>query len=142
MEEQTCAAHQRAGFDLLHCSFSAFPRMIGSQDDNASARGAISSREVLPFWSGDASMGFDFDRKEMNKEPDSGSVLELMEVLLEENLLNERANIDSYRRIAASGKPDDEAALRLVRVVLAVEEEHAEILSTVRDTLRDLKPPV
>jgi bacterioferritin (cytochrome b1) len=87
-------------------------------------------------------MGFDFDRKEMNEEQDSGSVLELMEVLLEENLLNERANIDSYRRIAASGKPDDEAALRLVRVVLAVEEEHAEILSTVRDTLRDLKPPV
>jgi bacterioferritin (cytochrome b1) len=87
-------------------------------------------------------MGFDFDRTEMNEEQDSGSVLELMEVLLEENLLNERANIDSYRRIAASGKPDDEAALRLVRVVLAVEEEHAEILSTVRDTLRDLKPPV
>jgi bacterioferritin (cytochrome b1) len=87
-------------------------------------------------------MGFDFDRKEMNKEPDSGSVLELMEVLLEENLVSERANIDCYRRIAAGGKPDDEAALRLVRVVLAVEEEHAEILSTVRDTLRDLKPPV
>jgi bacterioferritin (cytochrome b1) len=62
-------------------------------------------------------------------------------VLLEENLISERANIDSYRRIAANGKPDDEAALRLVRVVLAVEEEHAEILSTVRDTLRDLKPP-
>jgi bacterioferritin (cytochrome b1) len=87
-------------------------------------------------------MGFDFDRKEMNKDPDSGSVLELMEVLLEENLISERANIDSYRRIAAGGKPDDEAALRLVRVVLAVEEEHAEILSTVRDTLRDLKTPV
>jgi bacterioferritin (cytochrome b1) len=87
-------------------------------------------------------MGFDFDRKEMIKEPDSGSVLELMEVLLEENLISERANIDSYRRIAAGGKPDDEAALRLVRVVLAVEEEHAEILSTVRDTLRDLKSPV
>jgi bacterioferritin (cytochrome b1) len=87
-------------------------------------------------------MGFDFDRKEMNKEPDGGSVLELMEVLLEETLANERANIDSYRRIAAGGKPDDEAALRLVRVVLAVEEEHAEILSTVRDTLRDLKSPV
>jgi bacterioferritin (cytochrome b1) len=87
-------------------------------------------------------MGFDFDRKEMSKEPDSGSVLELMEVLLEENLISERATIDSYRRIAANGKPDDEAALRLVRVVLAVEEEHAEILSTVRDTLRDLKPPV
>jgi bacterioferritin (cytochrome b1) len=87
-------------------------------------------------------MGFDFDRKEISKEPDSGSVLELMEVLLEENLISERANIDSYRRIAACGKPDDEAALRLVRVVLAVEEEHAEILSTVRDTLRDLKAPV
>jgi bacterioferritin (cytochrome b1) len=87
-------------------------------------------------------MGFDFDRKEMNKEPDNGSVLELMEVLLEENLVSERANIDSYRRIAAGGTPDDEAALRLVRVVLAVEEEHAEILSTVRDTLRDLKSPV
>ena len=87
-------------------------------------------------------MGFDFDRKEMSKEPGSGSVLELMEVLLEENLISERANIDSYRRIAAAGKADDEAALRLVRVVLAVEEEHAEILSTVRDTLRDLKSPV
>jgi bacterioferritin (cytochrome b1) len=87
-------------------------------------------------------MGFDFDRKEMREGPDSGSVLELMEVLLDENLISERANIDSYRRIAARGKADDEAALRLVRMVLAVEEEHAEILSTVRDTLRDLKPPV
>jgi bacterioferritin len=93
-------------------------------------------------------MGFDFDRSEMNTDPDTGtdsdtgSVRELMEHLLEENLVAERAAIDSYRRIAANGKPQDEAALRLVRVVLAVEEEHAEILSTVRDTLRDLKMPV
>jgi bacterioferritin len=92
-------------------------------------------------------MGFDFDRSEMNTDPDlgtgadAGSVRELMEHLLEENLVAERAAIDSYRRIAANGKPQDEAALRLVRVVLAVEEEHAEILSTVRDTLRDLKMP-
>ncbi len=86
-------------------------------------------------------MGFDFDRNELIKEPERGSVLELMEMLLEENLISERANIDSYKRIAAAGTPDDEAALRLVRVVLAVEEEHAEILSTVRDTLRDLKTP-
>jgi bacterioferritin len=83
----------------------------------------------------------------MNTDPDigtdadTGSVRELMEHLLEENLVAERAAIDSYRRIAANGKPQDEAALRLVRVVLAVEEEHAEILSTVRDTLRDLKMP-
>jgi bacterioferritin len=92
-------------------------------------------------------MGFDFDRSEMNTDPDTatdadtGSVRDLMEHLLEENLVAERAAIDSYRRIAANCKPQDEAALRLVRVVLAVEEEHAEILSTVRDTLRDLKMP-
>lgn len=86
-------------------------------------------------------MGFDFDRSEMTMESNTGSVLELMEHLLEENLVAERAAIDSYRRIAASGGPEDEAALRLVRVVLAVEEEHADILSTVRDTLRDLKSP-
>jgi bacterioferritin len=91
-------------------------------------------------------MGFDFDRSETHADSDAAdsdaaSVLELMEQLLEENLLAERAAIDSYRRIAAAGKPQDEAALRLVRVVLAVEEEHAEILSTVRDTLRDLKQP-
>jgi len=86
-------------------------------------------------------MGFDFDRSEMTTESSGGSVLELMEHLLEENLVAERAAIDSYRRIAANGRPEDEAALRLVRVVLAVEEEHADILSTVRDTLRDLKSP-
>jgi bacterioferritin (cytochrome b1) len=86
-------------------------------------------------------MGFDFDRSEMTAQSNSGSVLELMEQLLEQNLVAEQAAIDSYRRIATSGGPEDEAALRLVRVVLAVEEEHADILSTVRDTLRDLKAP-
>jgi bacterioferritin len=84
-------------------------------------------------------MGFDFDRSEMIPKSNNCSVLELMEHLLEENLLAERAAIDSYRRIAAGSGPKDEAALRIVRVVLAVEEEHADILSTVRDTLRDLK---
>ena len=86
-------------------------------------------------------MGFDFDRSEMTTQPSTASVLELMERLLEENLLAERLAIDSYRRIAESGGPEDEAALRLVRVVLAVEEEHADILSTVRDSLRGLKSP-
>jgi bacterioferritin len=86
-------------------------------------------------------MGFDFDRSEVSSASDGGSVLQLMEQLLEENLLAERAAIDSYRRIAATADPRDEAALRLVKVVLAVEEEHAEILTTVRDTLRDLKQP-
>jgi bacterioferritin (cytochrome b1) len=85
-------------------------------------------------------MGFDFDRSEMQTEAGSPgeSLLEKMEQLLDEKLLAEQAAIESYRRIAAAGKPQDEAALRLVRVMLAVEEEHAEILSTVRDTLRDL----
>jgi bacterioferritin len=86
-------------------------------------------------------MGFDFDRSEMHADSDGESVLELMEQLLDENLLAERTAIDSYRRIAAAGKPEDEVALRLVGVVLAVEEEHAEILFTVRHTLRDLKQP-
>jgi bacterioferritin len=86
-------------------------------------------------------MGFDFDRSEVSSASDGGSVLQLMEQLLEENLLAERAAIDSYRRIAASADPREEAALRLVKVVLAVEEEHAEKLATVRDTLRDLKQP-
>ena len=84
-------------------------------------------------------MGFDFDRSEMDLRPQSDSVREAMAQLLEENLAAERAAIDSYRRIADSATADDEAALRLVRVILAVEEEHAEILSTVRDTLRELK---
>ena len=85
-------------------------------------------------------MGFDFDRSEVQSEPDTESVFDLMEQLLKENLQAEQVAIDSYRRIVAGGKPEDEAALRLVRVVLAVEEEHADILCTVRDTLRDLKP--
>jgi hypothetical protein len=111
-------------------------------DDNACARQGYTLHEDIACGRGEASMGFDFDRKEMNKEADSASVLELMEVLLEDNLISERANIDCYRRIAAGGKPEDEAALRLVRVVLAVEEEHAEIFSTVCDTLWELKSPL
>jgi bacterioferritin (cytochrome b1) len=87
-------------------------------------------------------MGFDFDRSEMDSEPEAGgeSLLERMEQLLEQNLMAEQAALDSYRRIAAAGKTEDEATLRLCRMMLAAEEEHAHILSTLRDTLRDMKP--
>jgi len=45
--------------------------------------------------------------------------------------------IDAYRKIAEGGKYD-KATLRLVKVALALEEEHAEILAAIIENLRNL----
>jgi bacterioferritin (cytochrome b1) len=88
-------------------------------------------------------MGFDFDRSDLKLDPaDAGgseSAIQQMQQLLEDNLAAERALIRSCRCIAAAGTPDDTAALRLIKVVLAVEEEHVEIIAAMRDSLRELK---
>ncbi len=57
---------------------------------------------------------------------------------LTRNLVAERFAIDAYRRIAEHGENYDKATLRLVKVALAVEEEHAEILSAIIENLRNL----
>lgn len=57
---------------------------------------------------------------------------------LSQNLMAERFAIDAYRKIAEQGEKYDKATLRLIKVALAVEEEHAEILSTIIENLRHL----
>jgi hypothetical protein len=84
-------------------------------------------------------MGFDFDRIEVQSELDAPDALELLSEALHRNLTAERSAINSYRHIAALATADDEAALRLVKVVLAAEEEHAQILSTVMESLNQLR---
>jgi bacterioferritin (cytochrome b1) len=84
-------------------------------------------------------MGFDFDRIEVESEAEAPGALELLSQALQKNLTAEQAAIHSYRQIAARGKFEDEAALRLVKVVLAVEEEHAQILSTMMASLNELR---
>ncbi len=90
-------------------------------------------------------MGFDLDRSEpgervdrvaaRNSTPPDQSVFSRA---LSRNLLAERFAIDAYRKIAEHGENYDKATLRLVKVALAVEEEHAEILSTIIENLRNL----
>jgi bacterioferritin (cytochrome b1) len=94
-------------------------------------------------------MGFDLERSEEETEPankglrpsvaQADSVYELVDRALKRNLIAERFAIDAYRQIASSGTIDDAATLRLVKVALAVEEEHAEILSSIMENLKDLK---
>lgn len=57
---------------------------------------------------------------------------------LSQNLLAERFAIDAYRKIAENANHCEPATLRLVKVALAVEEEHAEILSAILENLRNL----
>jgi hypothetical protein len=57
---------------------------------------------------------------------------------LSRNLVAERFAIDAYRTIAANGEKYDKATLRLVKVALAVEEEHVQILSAIIHNLRSL----
>src|SRR5260370_28192005 len=57
---------------------------------------------------------------------------------LSRNLIAERFAIDAYRQIGAQGESYDKATLRLVRVALAVAEEHAEIFSAIIENLRNL----
>jgi bacterioferritin (cytochrome b1) len=94
-------------------------------------------------------MGFDLERSEEEKvraaesaparRAQGESVHELVDQALKRNLIAERFAIDAYRKIATSGAIDDEATLRLVKVALAVEEEHAEILTSIMEDLKELK---
>jgi bacterioferritin (cytochrome b1) len=95
-------------------------------------------------------MGFDLDRTEMSGQraaakpatapghPDKS----VFSRALSRNLVAERFAIDAYRRIAEHGENYDKATLRLVKVALAVEEEHAEILSAIIENLRNLNGAV
>ena len=94
-------------------------------------------------------MGFDLERSETRKEPRRDDIPTLDEPALRpdpsgfsqalsRNLLAERFAIDAYRKIAQNADNCDRATLRLVKVALAVEEEHAEILSTIMENLRNL----
>jgi hypothetical protein len=99
-------------------------------------------------------MGFDFDRSDASKtipadesslnlddsgiNPAGGSGTRAFDQALSRNLVAERFAIDAYRTIAAHSENYDKATLRLVKVALAVEEEHVEILSAIIDNLRNL----
>jgi hypothetical protein len=92
-------------------------------------------------------MGFDLDRSEANNpaEPDAMCLpteapepSAVFSRALSRNLMAERFAIDAYRKIAEHGDRYDKATLRLIKVALAVEEEHAEILSTIIENLRHL----
>lgn len=91
-------------------------------------------------------MGFDLDRTEMAERRPPGKPAKPAEHLeqsvfsraLSRNLIAERFAIDAYRQIAQHGENYDKATLRLVKVALAVEEEHAEILSAIIENLRNL----
>lgn len=91
-------------------------------------------------------MGFDLERTEMAESRTGGSprnqpdpaVESVFGLALSRNLVAERFAIDAYRRIAAQGRKYDKATLRLVKVALAVEEEHAEILTAIIENLRNL----
>jgi bacterioferritin (cytochrome b1) len=98
-------------------------------------------------------MGFDLDRSEMRHEPAADEPLFLgaspgaaeqlgFSRALSRNMLAERFAIEAYRKIAEHGENYDRATLRLVKVALAVEEEHAEILSAIMENLRNLNGAV
>jgi bacterioferritin (cytochrome b1) len=94
-------------------------------------------------------MGFDLDRSEANSPADPDAVWlqtdlpeqSVFSRALSQNLLAEQFAIDVYRKIAEHGHKHDKATLRLIKVALAVEEEHAEILSTIIENLRNLNGP-
>jgi bacterioferritin (cytochrome b1) len=91
-------------------------------------------------------MGFDLDRTEMAERRAAGKPARatphheqsVFSRALTRNLVAERFAIDAYRRIAEQGENYDRATLRLVKVALAVEEEHAEILAAIIENLRSL----
>jgi bacterioferritin (cytochrome b1) len=91
-------------------------------------------------------MGFDLERSEVDRSVAEAAGLQadvtaeksLFSHALSQNLIAERFAIDAYRKIAEHGDKYDKATLRLVKVALAVEEEHAEILSTIIENLRNL----
>jgi rubrerythrin len=91
-------------------------------------------------------MGFDLDRSEVDRPPDPDAAWlqtdvpesSLFSRALSQNLIAEHFAIDAYRKIAEQGHQYDKATLRLVKVALAVEEEHAEILSKIIENLHSL----
>ena len=95
-------------------------------------------------------MGFDLDRSEVDRPVDADAAAlqtdapeepaeqSVFGQALSRNLIAERFAIDAYRKIAAHGDNYDKATMRLVKVALAVEEEHAEILSRIIENLRHL----
>lgn len=70
-------------------------------------------------------MGFDLELDGSAQRDDS-----LFSRALARNLEAQRFAISAYREIAAQSGTHGRASLRLARVALAVEEEHAEILSS------------
>jgi bacterioferritin (cytochrome b1) len=83
-------------------------------------------------------MGFDLDRSEAGVSTPTPPDQSVFGRALSRNLLAERFAIDAYRKIAESGQNYDKATLRLVKVALAVEEEHAEILAALIENLRNV----
>ena len=83
-------------------------------------------------------MGFDLDRSEATESESTPLDQSVFNRALSRNLLAERFAIDAYREIAERGQHCDKATLRLVKVALAVEEEHAEILAAIMENLRNL----
>jgi bacterioferritin (cytochrome b1) len=83
-------------------------------------------------------MGFDLDRSEAGESTTTPPEHSVFGRALSRNLLAERFAIDAYRKIAESGQNYDKATLRLVKVALAVEEEHAEILAALIENLRNV----
>jgi len=95
-------------------------------------------------------MGFDLDRSEVDRPVDADTAALQSDTpeqpaeqsvfgrALTQNLIAERFAIDAYRKIAQHGDKYDKATLRLVKVALAVEVEHAEILSRIIENLRHL----
>jgi bacterioferritin len=95
-------------------------------------------------------MGFDLDRSEVDRPVDADAAALQADApeqpveqsvfgrALSQNLIAERFAIDAYRKIAEHGDKYDKATLRLVKVALAVEEEHAEILSRIIENLHHL----
>ena len=80
-------------------------------------------------------MGFDLERSDARPGENDPSGFSQA---LSQNLFAERFAIDAYRKIAENANHCDPATLRLVRVALAVEEEHAEILAAIMENLRNL----
>ena len=83
-------------------------------------------------------MGFDLDRSEAAELAQTAADNSVFGRALSRNLMAEKFAIDAYRKIADGGQNYDKATLRLVKVALAVEEEHAEILSAIIENLRNL----
>lgn len=83
-------------------------------------------------------MGFDLDRSDARVPAPGGGETSGFGAALSQNLVAERFAIEAYRKIAENGKNYDKATLRLVKVALAVEEEHAEILAAIIENLRNL----